>query len=275
MVKSLEQTGGGYLMQISAKEMRIDILKMALVAKGTGAHLGGSLSLVEIFSSLYSFINFDKRNLEKRDRIILSKGHGVMAQYAALKQLGLYTQDEIETFKTKNAVVYAHPYIDEMRAIDFSSGSLGQGLSLGIGVAIAQKLKKQNKKTYVILGDGECNEGQVWEAAMSAAHYKLNNLVAIIDKNNIQLDDKTSVILDMGNLAQKWESFGFDVIECDGHNESELLKAYNNQKDKPLVIIANTIKGKGVSFMKHEPSWHFNVLSQSLYEKAMCEVLNA
>lgn len=204
-------------MQISAKEMRIDILKMALVAKGTGAHLGGSLSLVEIFSSLYSFINFDKRNLEKRDRIILSKGHGVMAQYAALKQLGLYTQDEIETFKTKNAVVYAHPYIDEMRAIDFSSGSLGQGLSLGIGVAIAQKLKKQNKKTYVILGDGECNEGQVWEAAMSAAHYKLNNLVAIIDKNNIQLDDKTSVILDMGNLAQKWESFGFDVIECDGH----------------------------------------------------------
>lgn len=263
---------GVYLMRISAKQMRIDILKMGFASKGIGAHFGGSLSLVEIFSSLYSFINFDKRNLEKRDKIILSKGHGVMAQYAALKQLGLYTQDEIETFKTKNAVVYAHPSMDDKRAIDFSSGSLGQGLSLGVGVAIAQKLKKQNKKTYVILGDGECNEGQIWEAAMSATHYKLNNLVVIVDKNGIQLDDRTDKVLNMGDLAQKWQSFGFDTIECDGHNETELLKAYSSQKEKPIAIIANTIKGKGVSFMEHSTEWHLKAITKDLFEQAINEV---
>ena len=258
-------------MKISAKEMRIDILKMALVAKGTGAHLGGSLSLVEIFSTLYSFMNFNIKDLNNRDKIILGKGHGVMAQYAALKQLGLYTQDEIETFETKNAVVYAHPYIDEMRAIDFSSGSLGQGLSLGVGAAIAQKLKKQNKKTYVILGDGECNEGQVWEAAMSAAHYKLNNLVVIIDNNHLQSDGSTEYVMKM-DMLKKWEAFGFNTIECDGHNELELLKAYSSQKENPLAIIANTIKGKGVSFMENDRTWHLRVLTRDLFEQAMNEV---
>lgn len=263
-------------MKISAKQMRIDILKMGYAARSIGAHFGGSLSLVEIFSALYSFINFDPKNTadENRDRVILSKGHGVMAQYAALKQLGLYSDDDIVKFKTDDAILYAHPSMNTARGIEFSSGSLGQGLSLGVGVALGLKRKNLNSKVYVIVGDGECNEGSVWEAAMSAAHYTLDNLVLIIDKNDLQYDGTTKEILKM-DLNAKFRAFGFDVIECDGHDENALLNAYKAESLKPKAIIAKTIKGKGVSFMENVTSWHYGVLNESNFNLALSEVENA
>lgn len=261
-------------MKISAKEMRIDILKMGFAAKGIGAHFGGSLSLVEIFSSLYSHANFKSPQDENRDRIILSKGHGAMAQYAALKQLGFYNNEDLATFKATNATLSAHPCMSSEKGIEFSSGSLGQGLSLGVGVALALKKKNLTSKVFVILGDGECNEGQIWEAVACASHYNLNNLITIIDKNNLQNDGTTNEILKM-NLKTQFSSFYFDVLECNGHNEKELLEAYNSQKDRPLAIIANTIKGKGVGFMENQVSWHYGVLTKNNYEIAINEVENA
>lgn len=259
-----------------AKEMRIDILKMALEAKENGAHMGGSLSLVEIMIALYCKVmkfNPKKPDDEVRDRLIFSKGHGVMAQYAVFKQIGLLTTNDLMNFKSNETKLYAHPSINIQKGIEFSSGSLGQGLSLAVGTALGLIRKENTKsKVFVILGDGECNEGSIWEAAASASHFALNNIVVIVDKNNLQYDGTTNDVLSFGSLEEKWKSFDWDVCTVDGHNTNEVIEALQTSTEKPLAIIAETIKGKGISFMENIPSWHSGIVTQALFDKALQEL---
>ena len=263
--------------EMNTREMRIDLLKMALAAKSAGAHLGGSLSLVEIMAALYGrVLSFDstKPQDEKRDRLILSKGHGVMAQYVALRQLGVLTENELLTYKATGSIVSAHPSIHQARlGIDFASGSLGQGLSQGVGVALALR-RKQNKssRVFVVLGDGECDEGSVWEAATAAAHYGLANLVAIVDQNQLQYDGPTEQILNLADLAAKWRAFGWEAVTVDGHDVDAISSACGLPQKGPLAIIAKTVKGKGVSFMENVTAWHHGVVTQKIYEQAMAEL---
>lgn len=259
------------------KKLRSNMIKMTYASGRTGAHIGPALSLTEIMAVLYfKVMNFDSKNVlsENRDRLIMSKGHGVIAQYSALKEIGLISEEELSTFKQNSTRLYAHPSINPELGIEFSSGSLGQGLSLGVGVALALKHKGNNtSKVYVILGDGECNEGSVWEAVMSASQFKLDNLVIIIDKNDIQYDDFTQNVISMNPMDKKFEAFGCKTVCVDGHNVEKLIEAFEvEHNEQPLCIVAQTVKGKGVSFMENEPKWHNNVLTQELYMKAMLEI---
>ena len=261
----------------AANRIRLDIIEMTYSTGSTGAHAGGSLSMAEIMSVLYcAVMKFDEKNpcKENRDRLILSKGHGVMAQYAALKHIGVLTKDDLKTFKKNGSFLYAHPSINPSIGIEFSSGSLGQGLSLGVGTALGLKIKKNfSSKVYVVLGDGECNEGQIWEAAMSASHFKLDNLVVVIDKNRLQYDGETDTILNLEPFEKKWESFGFKTLSVNGHNTQALFDAFNTDHNKqPMCIIAETIKGKGVSFMENQTKWHNGALSKEQYELAIQEI---
>ncbi len=256
------------------KEVRKDIITMTYNVGSLGAHIGGSLSLAEIMAVLYLKANINKNNLqdESRDRIILSKGHGVIAQYAAMKQIGIINKEDILTFKKNNSILTAHPSLNSSIGIEFSSGSLGMGLSLGVGVCLALKRKNNKKsKVYVILGDGECNEGSIWEACASASHYNLKNLVAIIDKNNLQYDGATEDVLSMASLEEKFKSFGWDTISIDGHNCNEIYNAIKLEIKKPLAIIANTIKGNGVSFIANDYTWHNHRLTKEQYAQAIKE----
>lgn len=262
-------------MIISPKQMRKDILTMALNAKSKGAHLGGSLSLVEIIACLYSgILNFEikGKTIYLNDRVILSKGHGVMALYAAYRQLGLFTENNLSTYKANGSLLSAHPVKNFEIGIDFSSGSLGQGLSLGVGSALGLKKKNSSSKVYVILGDGECNEGSVWEAALSASFFKLKNLTVIIDENKLQYDGPTDTVLSMHSIEDKWKSFGFDVISCNGHSLIELQRAFTTDHEIPLVVIAKTLKGKGISYMENNPAWHNGILTSKLFDTAMDEL---
>ncbi len=262
---------------LDTREMRIDLLKMGLAAKSAGAHLGGSLSLVEVMSALYGEVmSFDPKNpsWEDRDRLIFSKGHGVMAQYVALRQIGVLTEDELMTYKATGSIASAHPSIHQARlGIDFASGSLGQGLSQGVGVALALRRKANySSRVFVIMGDGECDEGSVWEAAASAAHYGLKNLVAIIDENKLQYDGPTDQILNLSDLCAKWRAFGWDSCEVDGHDVSSIVSALQAPHEKPLALIAKTVKGKGVSFMENVAAWHHGIVTQKIYDQAMAEL---
>ena len=263
------------LKQIS-HAMRRDILEMGFSCGANGAHFGGSLSLVEIMAVLYSQImNFTAINPveELRDRLILSKGHGVMAQYAALRQIGVLDDEALRSFKQNDSRLSAHPSINPEMGIEFSSGSLGQGLSLGVGSALALQMKgNTSSRVYVVLGDGECGEGAIWEAALSAAHYRLRNLVTIIDRNRLQYDGDTEIILPLENFAEKWKAFGWDVANCNGHDEAQLMAALSEPHQKPFVLIADTVKGKGISFMENAPQWHNGVLTKSMYETALSEL---
>lgn len=262
----------------AARQMRIDSIRAAHGTGKNGAHIGGTLSMIEIMAALYiGVMNISKDTLDapERDRFILSKGHGVLAQYAALKQIGVITDDELMTFKHSGSRLSAHPSKNTRIGVEFSSGSLGQGISLAVGTALALKKKKLSSKVYVLLGDGECDEGSVWEAAASASHYGLNNLIIIVDKNHLQYDGNTDEILSMDSLSEKFKAFGADVTEIDGHNITALLDALSGTADKPKVIIANTIKGKGVSFMENNPLWHNGRMSDEQYNQAMKEVENS
>ena len=235
-------------MILDCTEMRRDILRMALAAKREGGHLGGSLSAVEILAALYGGgMHFDPKcpTDEERDRFIFSKGHGVMAQYAAFRQIGLLTDERILTYKQAGSAVTAHPSLNPDLGMEFASGSLGQGLSQGVGVALALRRKNNlSSRVFILLGDGECDEGSVWEAAMSAANYKLGNLVAIVDKNGLQYDGDTEKVLALDDLAAKWSAFGWNAVDVDGHDVAKLLEAFSMRGDKPLAVIAHTVKGK-------------------------------
>ena len=265
--------------QSMAKRMRKKILDMALNAGATSSHFGGGLSIVDITATLYGAImKLDEKNPEwkNRDRFILSKGHGVLGYYTALSEIGYISEDDLKTFEKDGTYLFGHPVMNRSKGIEFSNGSLGMGLSLGIGVALAGKRKNIDYKVYVLMGDGECNEGSVWEAAMAGPHYKLDNLVAILDKNNLQQTGTNSEIMSVGNLVSKWKSFGWQVFEIDGHNVPEIYDTFLSVKDQngPVAIVANTVKGKGFSFAENNNAWHHAPLSSSQYEAALEELNN-
>ena len=256
-----------------AKQMRIDAIRMTYSLGNTGAHIGGGLSLIEIMAVLYgSELRINKNNLEDetRDRLILSKGHGTLALYTAMKAVGIISEEELSTYKSNETFLYAHPSMNLSRGIEFSSGSLGQGLSLGVGTCLGMRRKGNNaSRVYVIVGDGECDEGSIWEAAQSAVHFACDQLVTIVDYNGLQYDGPTEMIMSFGQIEEKWRAFGWDVIKVDGHNVKELIDALHTKHDKPLAIIAKTVKGKGVSFMENNPLWHNHSLTEEQYIKAL------
>ena len=263
-------------LQILSKNLRKDILDMSFSAGASSSHLGGALSIVEIISSLFGYkmkINKDPQWVD-RDRFILSKGHACLAYYAALHQIGYISDKELKTFEKDDSNLLGHPVLNEKLGIDFSNGSLGMGLALGIGVAISLKKKEKKNEVFVVLGDGECNEGSVWEAAMAGSHFKLNNLSAIIDNNKFQQTGTNNLIMSSEKLEDKWKSFGWETFVIDGHNIEEICKILDFQKNttKPKAIIANTIKGKGFTFSENNNDWHHSVLTKSLYEQGLKEL---
>lgn len=248
------------------RQMRHDCLTMGKAAGKKGFHYGATLSVIEIIAVLYmKVMNISKELLDKedRDRFILSKGHAVPAVYAALKQLGILSEKDLTTFKSENTKLYAHPFRDPAVGIEFSSGSLGQGLSYAVGVALALKKKGNNtSKIYVVLGDGECNEGSVWEAAMMAAKHKLDNLTVVVDCNQLQYDGSTCDVMPMQDMEKRWSTFGWNAYVIDGHDIEQCYNSLSRISEKPKVVIANTIKGKGVSFMENVATWHFGTMTQ-------------
>lgn len=262
--------------EAAAGRIRYSIIEMTYSTGNTGAHLGGSLSIVELLACLYTgTIRYDAKDpdWEERDRVILSKGHAAMALYPAMAEAGIISKDELSLFKKDGSRLGGHPSLNGLPGIEFASGSLGQGLSLGVGTGIALKRKNNNiSRVFVLLGDGECDEGSVWEAAASAAHYGLDNLVAVIDMNAIQYDGYTNEILNMSPFEEKWKAFGWDAVSIDGHDVESILDAYSHKGDKPFAILAHTVKGKGVSFMENNWKYHNAALSKEQYEQAIEEL---
>jgi len=256
--------------------MRKNVLDMAMNAGSESSHFGGGLSIIEITATLYGAVmNYDLKNpkWKLRDKFILSKGHGVLGLYAALAEVGIITKNDLANFEKSNGFLFGHPIMNIEKGIEVSSGSLGMGLSVGIGMAIASIKKKLKNKIFVLLGDGECNEGSNWEAFMSAPKYKLDNLFLILDRNNLQQTGSSKDIMDIGDMSEKLRNFGWHVIEVNGHNIDELLKSFSsNIKNKPIAIVANTIKGKGFSFSENNNDWHHKILSKSQYEIAINEL---
>lgn len=263
----------------AARRIRRRIIEMTYNTGKTGAHLGGSLSMVELLAGLYvGALRWKKDDAlwEGRDRVILSKGHAALALYPALVEAGIIEESELATFKKDGSRLGGHPSLNGLPGIEFASGSLGQGLSLGVGTCLALKRKNiPEARAVVILGDGECDEGSVWEAAASAAHYRLDNLVAVVDMNAIQYDGYTSEVMDMAPFEKKWQDFGWESILIDGHNMNEILEAYEKRFAKPTVILARTIKGKGISFMENNWKFHNAALTKTQYEQAIEELEKA
>ena len=258
--------------------IRENILTMSLSAGASSSHFGGSLSTVEILATLYECVmKFDstKPLWEDRDRFILSKGHACLGYYSVLCEKGYFKKEDLNLFEKNDSYLLGHPVINKNKGIEFSNGSLGMGLSLGVGVAIAAKKKKKNFKVFVLVGDGECNEGSVWEASMSAAHFKLDNLTVVLDNNSLQQTGKNNEIMSSESLAEKWKSFNWDVKEIDGHNISEILKALNDTSKKPKLILAKTVKGKGFSFSENNNDWHHKIMTKNQYDAALKELHGA
>lgn len=263
-----------------AEDIRYDILTMCYKCGKQKGHLGGSMSAVEILATLYCReTNLRKANAgeifwEDRDRVILSKGHASLAMYAAMKHAGIVSQEMIEgDIRGDESILYRHSKRNTDFAIEYSAGSLGLGLGFGIGVLEGLKRKNSNAKVYVIVGDGECDEGSIWESAAYAGANKLENLIVIIDRNKLQLDGPTKDVLSFENMAERWSAFGFETVTCDGHDFESLACAFaHKHKNKPLAIIANTVKGKGVSFAENKVEWHGNYLDDASYYIAIDEI---
>jgi len=264
-------------LQEIAKRARRNILEQVYSAKS--GHPGGALSCIDILTVLYfNQMNIDVENpkMDDRDRLVLSKGHASPALYSILAQRGFFSEEELKEFRKLGSRLQGHPDLNKLPGIDMSAGSLGQGLSSACGMALASKLKKQSNKIYCIVGDGELQEGQIWEAAMTAAHYQLDNLCLIVDNNNLQIDGKVQNVMSPYPIVDKLESFGFKVFKTDGHNIEELLRVFNDAsqiESQPVAIIANTVKGKGVSYMEDKAEWHGKAPSQEEYEKAISELI--
>lgn len=245
---------------IDSKEIRELIINT--LESGERGHIGSSLSLVEILISLYKHINFSVKyqKLKNRDRIILSKGHGCITLYCILHKYGLINKSELNKFCKFNSLLGGHPEMNQKKGIEFSTGSLGHGPSVGVGLAKGSKILRKKNNFYIICGDGEINEGSVWESLLSASKHKLENFYLIIDYNKIQSAGFTKDILDLEPLSLKFKAFNFSVEECDGHNQIDILSKLNllkNQKNKkPKALICHTVKGKGVRFTENNPYWH-------------------
>lgn len=260
-----------------ARIMRMDCTKM--FKKWGHGHFGGSFSLVEIVAILYfRYLNVDpsRPNWEDRDRFIISKGHGAATLYSALSQKGFFPESWLGKYGDLCANLNTHPSMHRVPGLDLSSGSLGHGMPVGLGMAYAAKMDKKDYRTFVLLGDGECGEGMIWESALAAPHHKLDNLIVIVDRNRLCIAGDTECLLPLEPFKSKWESFNWDVLEADGHDFESLDavfgKATTEMNGKPKVIIANTIKGKGVSFMENDPKWHSNKINDETYATIMSEL---
>lgn len=259
-----------------ANNIRISIIQE--VYNGKSGHPGGSLSCADILTVLYfnqMNINPNEYKSLARDRFVLSKGHASPALYATLAERGYFDKKELITFRGIDSILQGHPDMKNIPGVDMSTGSLGQGLSCANGMAMASKLNKDGNRIYCLVGDGEIEEGQIWEAAMSASHYKLDNLCIIVDNNNLQIDGSIEEVMSSYPIDSKFASFGFNVINVDGHNMQELINAFNEAKTvkgKPTAIIAKTIKGKGVSFMENQVGWHGKAPNEEQYNIAMKEL---
>lgn len=259
-----------------ATKVRKDIIEQVYRAKS--GHPGGSLSIADVLTVLYfNNMNIDINNSkwEDRDRFVLSKGHCSPALYAVLAERGFFSVEDLKGFRSIDSVLQGHPDMKYIKGVDMSSGSLGQGLSAANGMALSAKLHNKNYRVYAALGDGELAEGQVWEAAMFAAHYKLDNLTAFVDVNGLQIDGPTCEVMNSEPIDKKFEAFGWNVIKIDGHNYSEIelaiLKA-KETKEKPTAIICKTIKGKGISFMENRAKWHGSAPNEEQYNEAIKEL---
>ena len=262
-------------LQRKATEIRIELLKMIYEAK-TG-HTGGSLSNTDILTVLfYRIMNLDPSNpkWENRDRYVQSKGHAVESYWAILADKGFFPKEELKTFSQFKSRLIGHPN-NKVPGVEMNTGALGHGLSISVGMALAAKMDGKSYKVYTLMGDGEQAEGSVWEGAMAAAQYKLDNLVAIIDRNGLQITGKTEEVMGIEPLGDKWRSFGWEVVEVDGNNIANLVEVFSNipkTAGKPMMVIANTVKGRGISFAENVPEWHHHVPSQEEFEQAMKEL---
>lgn len=270
MAKSLDE-----LKSIST-EIRKDIVKM--LTESASGHPGGSLSATDIMTVLFfKEMNLDPNNEKdpNRDRFVLSKGHAAPVLYSTLARRGYFPVEELSTLRKFKSRLQGHPSIQYLPGIDMSTGSLGQGISAAVGMALAGKIDKKDYRVYTILGDGELEEGQVWEASMCAAHYKLNNLTAFIDFNGLQIDGDITKVMNPCPIDKKFEAFGWNVLVIDGHNYEEIIDAIEKAKeckDKPTAVVCKTIKGKGVSFMENQAEWHGIAPSREQCEAALKEL---
>lgn len=259
-----------------ANNVRIGIIEGVYNAKS--GHPGGSLSIADIITVLYfNQMNIDPQNpkINSRDRLVLSKGHVAPALYSALAERGYFDKEELKKLRKLGAMLQGHPDMKNIPGVDMSTGSLGQGLSVANGMALASKLNHEGVRVYCICGDGELQEGQIWEAAMSSCHYKLDNLCLIVDNNNLQIDGKVNEVMSIYPLDEKFKSFGFETINIDGHDIEQIIRAFEKAKtikEKPTVIIAKTIKGKGVPFMENVADWHGKAPKEEEYKLAMEEL---
>ncbi len=262
-------------LKLQAEKSRRRLIEIIYNARA--GHTGGDLSILNVMTALYFHIlNVDKDNLDNpdRDRFILSKGHCVEALFVILEAKGILKKEVLDTLGQFNSPLAGHP-TREVPGIEMCSGALGHGLSIGVGMAIAAKMDNRPYRTFVVMGDGEQGEGSIYEAAMAAAHYKLGNLVAVIDRNRLQISGNTEDVMALDCLVEKWESFGWDVIEVNGDDMEDIvakLESIDYTSDEPHMVIANTTKGKGVSFMENVAKWHHGVPSPEQYEQALAEI---
>ncbi|MEW9077932.1 transketolase [Terrisporobacter glycolicus] len=256
--------------------IRKDIVSM--ICKSKSGHPGGSLSAVEILTALYfDQMNIDPTNpkMEDRDRFVLSKGHAAPALYATLAERGYFEKEELNHLRKLGSMLQGHPDMKKVPGVEMSTGSLGQGFSVACGMAMAAKLDNAPWNVYALLGDGEVQEGIIWEAAMSAAHYKLDNMIAFLDYNGLQIDGEVESVMSINPIEDKFRTFGWNVITIDGHDFDQIFAALDMAKDtvdKPTMIIAKTVKGKGVSFMENQASWHGSAPSEEQLEQALSEL---
>jgi transketolase len=259
-----------------ARQIRVHVVEMTHAA-GSG-HPGGSLSSADIIAALYfHFLNVDPKNpmWEDRDRFILSKGHGCPALYAALAMRGFFPEEDLLTLRKLGSHLQGHPELGTTPGVEACAGAEGQGLSVGIGMALAGRLDKRDYGVYVLLGDGECDTGQTWEAAMGATHYRLDNLTAIVDRNGLQQEGRTEEIMSLEPLGEKWAAFGWKVFEVDGHDMALLVDAIDRARKvrgQPSVVIARTVKGKGVSYMENNVSFHGKAPTDEQFQIALREL---
>ncbi len=277
MIKRLDT---GKIAQIEKKAADIRCLVLEMIARAQVGHPGGSLSVADILAALYFHVlklEPKRPDWPDRDRLILSKGHGATALYSALALKGYFSTSELETFGTLGSRFQVHPDRRKVPGVEASTGTLGQGLSVGAGIALGARLDRKTYRTYVILGDGEVQEGQVWEGAMFGSHYCLDNLTVILDYNNVQLMGDVPCIMEIAPLSSKWSAFGWNVTEIDGHDISQIIGACKDaegKKAKPSIIIAKTLKGKGISFMENTHEWHGRAPTTEECRRAVCEIRN-
>lgn len=263
------------------KDIAVKVRKGILnaVYNGKSGHPGGSLSVADILTVLYfKEMNIDPKNpkMQDRDRLVLSKGHCSPALYSVLANRGFFGVEELKTFRNLNSRLQGHPDMKNIPGVDMTTGSLGQGLSVSNGMAIAMKLDNLNSRVYCIMGDGEIEEGQVWEAAMTSSKYKLDNLCVFVDNNNLQIDGTIGDVIGLNNIKEKFVSFGFYALEIDGNDIEQIVKALEKAKtvkDKPTVIIAKTVKGKGISYMENQVGWHGKAPNEEEFNIAIKELI--